>query len=339
MNQTRVWRKLACIALCCSAGSWWATCSDSREETGAPLQKPNMSSENKEMAHCIGRFQFILPDALQVAGRSQSIYRVQVKTVALPEGGMKALWQDKVARIQALTPPRSVSSAVIRTLDLQPSVKAIWYFSNPDDPDVHQLEAIKPEGDHAVVASRSSLAGKEASVETLITNILAAYLPVTTHGFCVGDGTVASEPGRGEETLIAFEHKKSPNFELRFETTTVSEPDTRTYSGIEEEQGLAADRGGKLIVLRNHNVLVAGLEGKEIRISVAAPHDAPVVRFTWHFPGVAEDSLRPMVNIVAIAPASEQAQLEAIWGGLLKSLRRVPPALAGDPSNAGTTHR
>jgi len=44
--------------------------------------------------------------------------------------------------------------------------------------------------------------------------------------------------GRTEETLITLEHKKLPNFELRFETTTVSKTDIRTYSNIEEEKDL-----------------------------------------------------------------------------------------------------
>src|SRR2546429_6789343 len=117
MNRTRMWQKLACIVVCCCAGSWLAY-SNSREQMRARLQKSDMSSETKNMTYCIGRFQFILPEALRVTGRSESIYRVQVNTVALPEGGMKALWQERVAQIQALPPPRSVPNTIIRTLDL-----------------------------------------------------------------------------------------------------------------------------------------------------------------------------------------------------------------------------
>lgn len=274
--------------------------------------------------HCVGRFQFTVPDVLAVAGRSQSIYRVEVGTVSLPAGGVEALWHELLTRIRALNPPAGTRGPVVRTFELQPGVSAVWYFVNSDDSELRELEALKPEAEHAVVASRGGMAGQEAGVETLVKNVLDAYAPSVAQGFCVGRGAITSEPGLNEHALIAFEHRELPDFELTFGTQTVSEPDTRSYSNLDEEQQVVAALGGRMSALRDGARVVAGLDGKEIWITVVPRDEAPFVRFTWHFAGVPEDSLRPSINIKGSTTTNRQAELEAVWETLLQSLRAVP---------------
>jgi hypothetical protein len=272
-----------------------------------------------------------MPEVLSVAGRSHSIYGVEVNTVALPAGGVETLWRERLARISALSPPSGITNTVIRKFDLQYGVSAVWYFANSGDDELRSLEAVKPEADHAVLVLFEGIAGKEDVVETLLKNVLGAYVPKVRQGFCVGHGSITSEPSINEYARIAFAHRRLPSFETTVETQTVKEPDNRTYSSLDEEQQVVRAHGGELITLRNQTRLVASLEGKEIWVSVVTPREPSFVRFTWHFAGVSGDSSRPMINIKGIAPTNQQAELETIWETVLKSFRSVPPAGALTP--------
>lgn len=263
-----------------------------------------------------------------MAGRSQSIYRVEVETKPLPQGGFKALVESETARIQALRRPEGHAQTVIRTVDLPANIKGIWYFWNPDDANLRELEGIKQAGDHAVVATRSSLADKEAGVEKLLSDVVASYVPGLMQGFCLGGGFLTIENGRNEDAGINFVHRQIPRFEIGFDTQTVSEPDTHSYSSYDEEKQVIEGNGGSMSVLKDHELTVAGLGGKEMWLSAKSPNDPSFVRFTWHYPGVAFNSFQPMINIVATAPVEEQQRLEVIWDGLLKSLRPIPAAAA-----------
>ncbi len=112
-------------------------------------------------------------------------------------------------------------------------------------------------------------------------------------------------------------------------TQTVEEPDTRTFSNLDDEKQVVNANGGKLAALVDHQRSVAGIEGKEMRISVTSPNETPTVRFTRHFAGVPADSSRPMISLKAVAPTAEQKSLETIWEGVLQSARPIPrPARA-----------
>jgi hypothetical protein len=298
----------------------------SPKEYRTPSAYLQMTGETKESVECIGRFYLAVPDVLLVAGRSQSIYRVDVDTVPIPSGGLQALWAATVAKFRPLPPSADLDSSDRPTFTLQPGVRAIWYIANPSSPEIRTLKGIKPVANHAVIAARSGETGRESDIEMLVKGVLDAYQPVTTQGFCVGFGSINSDPGVNEQTLISFDRKKIKDFEIRFETRTVSKPDTQTYSDVDEEKELMASAGGKLHVLRDHSRPVAGLEGKEIAISASAPGEPASLRFTWHFAGVPQNSSKPMINIVASAPVSQQAELEKIWDTLLNSIQTVPPS-------------
>jgi Tle cognate immunity protein 4 C-terminal domain len=314
-------RLAACILMWCGACAGLAGSEDSGKKGQSP--KANMSVENRLMTECVGRFQLAMPEVLSVAGRSQSINRVEVNTSALPAGGVEALWRERITRIRALHPPSGIANPVIREFDLQHGVKAVWYFANSGDDELHTVEAIKPEANHAVLVLFEGIAGKEDVVEGLLKNVLDAYVPQARQGFCVGYGAITSEPGINEHARISFDHQRLSDLEITVETQTVKEPDNRTFSNLDEEKQVVRALGGEVITLRDQTRSVAGLQGKEIWASVVTPHEPSFVRFTWHFAGAPRDSARPMINIKGIAATDQQTELQTIWEIILNSLRSV----------------
>lgn len=293
---------------------------------GDPVVEPQRSvmSENNN-SWCIGRFRLTSTPPLKLAGRSQSIYRVDACTIPLTSQSADALWSEKLTRIRSLTPPRGVSQTIIRTFELSSGVRAVWFFPSSTLTSVHRLEAMKPTMDHALEAGFNAEPGKESLAEQLLVNVINAYVPGTEHGFCIGQGSITSEPGVSEQALASFVHRELSEFRVSFDTHTVREPATQhPLSDIAIEQSEFAAAGGNLIVLRDAQRTVADIPGREGRVSVVSPGEAPFVRFTWHFPGVGQRSDLPEILIDGFAPTEQQATLEMAWEGMLQSVRRVP---------------
>jgi hypothetical protein len=285
---------------------------------------------------CIGRFQMALPDAMAVSGRKQAIYRVDVNTVSLPPTGLQALQDEQLLRIGKLRPPPGAKHAVMRSFEIMPGAPAVLYFRDSSTPNLVALEAMRSVGDHVVIASRGAdlnsdqrqallKPGANEGVARLVELVLSTYSPSTARGFCVGHGAVVTpKPAVNEDATLTLAHGRSSNLNIRFETRTVSEPDTRTYSNLDEERQASAAQGLRITVLREQDRSVAGLAGREIRVAVAPAKDLPFVRFTWHFPGVPGRSDQPSINVVGMALQTEQAVLEGSWETILTSLRPVP---------------
>ena len=144
---------------------------------------------------CVGRFQLTVPAEMVFTGRSQSIYRVDVTTLPIPQSGVDTLWDARLNRIRVLKAPGGASKAILKTFELAGGYRAVWYYNNPDAPQLRTLEAMRREGDFAVLAVRSAETGKEPTAETLVKNVLDAYVPQTAQGFCLGHGAITSEPG------------------------------------------------------------------------------------------------------------------------------------------------
>ena len=281
-----------------------------------------MTSAQAGRKFCVGRFEFTVPGGLAMSGGSQSIYRVKVSTSSLAGTDPQKIIAASLARLRPLP---SGASPVVRSFDLLPGVPAVWYIPNPRSPNLLELMAVRRSGDHAVTAIRGGEASKTAGVEKLVTNVLNAYVPDTAHGFCVGHGAITSEPGVNEDSLAVFSHRELPEFELEFSTRTVDEPDTETYSNLDEERQVAAG-GGSLTVLAERWRSAAGLRGKEFRLALEIPGKEKTLRFTWHFPGVADSSSQPAINFVGRARGEQQAALETAWETALGSFRMVPVA-------------
>jgi hypothetical protein len=303
--------------------------SSAQAQKGRPMEARTSSTQ-----HCIGRFQFGLPETFSVTKRSQSIYNVAVSTHPLAPGGAGAFWKSRIARIERLRPPQGASRALIRSFEFAPGTPAAWYYRNPETRELVALEAAKVVADHAVVANRGAdLEMNEvdrlgtsghAVVERLVKNVLNDYAPSTRRGFCVGSGSiVTAKPARNEQVQITFTHRASPKVSLELETMTVARPDTLTYSNLDEERRTAAP-GTRVTVLRETERVVSALRGKEIWVAVAPSGEPAFLRFTWHFPGVAVKGDQPSINIVGSALQGEQALLENAWETLLSSLQPVP---------------
>lgn len=183
---------------------------------------------------------------LVVQARTQSIYRVQSTTEPLLVGGGDAVWNAMLARIQALRPPPSLDQVVVRNFQLQPGVRAVWYYRNPDAPRLLNLEALKTLPDHTLVLVRGCETGKEPTVEKLVGNVLNAYAPVTAQGFCLGFGCVTSEPGNNEDARVLFNERGFPDLQLTFETHTVSTPAaSQLPEDAKQMEAAVAAKGGR----------------------------------------------------------------------------------------------
>jgi hypothetical protein len=180
-------------------------------------------------------------------------------------------------------------------------------------------------GYHVLLVSRGAEAGHEPGVETLVKAVIDAYEPSTSSGFCVGFGSVTTEPSQTEHAGISFVHRMLPDITLSFESQTVGEPnDVHLLDDIELMARQLAAQGGQLKVLRNEVRSAAGLKGMEEWISITDPGKQPVSLFSWHFPGVARSSDQPDVLLKGTAPAEHQAELETLWEEMLGSLQPIP---------------
>lgn len=282
--------------------------------------------------HCIGRFTFSVPLNVMVTGRSQSIYRVDVKTTPIADGDAQQVWSNILRNAKSVSPPPGQIQSVLHTFELLPSVNAVWSFWSRDVPRSLELSAVKAFSDHVLTVSRRvavsdteireiALGKPHERAETLVRNVVNAYRQGTTTGFCAEFGSVVSEPGVNEETLIALRDSTAEDVRIKVSTVTVDEPDHRTYSNLSEERQLAAAQHEQLSVLKEEPVTAAGLTGIEIRIAAGKPVNPQFLRFTWHFAGEPYKADRPAINIVGTALATERARLESLWSVVLQSFR------------------
>ena len=195
-----------------------------------------------------------------------------------------------------------------------------------DVSDIRTLEAARSLDGHVLSVDREADAGKEAAAESIVKDIFDAWTSDTSHGFCVGYGSISLEPSINEQARLSLEHAAFPEVKLRFETRTVQEPDLKSYADADEEKGVASASGGTATVLADRRRAVAGLEGHEIWLLGAFPGEKSTVRFTWVYPGVGGSGTQPMITVVAMAPAERQNELQSIWETVLTSLRSVPLA-------------
>ena len=270
---------------------------------------------------CVGRFRMTTPENVVVASRSQSIYGVEVKTEPLRSAPAERQWERRLEALEKVPALPGKKSAIRSRLSLDTGVEAVWY---DDGPHSLMLEAMKPFGDHALWIATDADAGKEPVAEKLARAVVAAYNPGTGYGYCVGFGSVRMGPSLSETARINFEHSGTSGAKIEFASQTVRDPDTKTYMNLNEERDFVKASGGTLTVLLERERTVAALRGKEMRISMTIPGEAPMFRFTWHFEGVPGDGTKPKINLVGGSAASGQAKLETAWDDLLISIAAVP---------------
>ena len=252
----------------------------------------------------LGRFRIGVPAQMTAASRSQRIYGVRVE--ALPPGA----WTTRMMEL---------GDKVLSRPTMASGVEAVWYREASD----LILEARQVRGPAAVTVVRDAPEGKEAVAERLSGDVLAAYVEGTAAGFCIGPGAIRMGPSLSESVEMVWKGTTT-SVRVEFSTQTVSAPDTKSFMDVVEERGFAGLAAGRLTVLGKRARTVAGMAGREIRISIALPDQEPQLRFTWHFAGVGRDGTKPKIDIVGTSVAGDQAALEAAWEAMLPSIETVP---------------
>lgn len=278
-------------------------------------------------AHRIGRFQFQLPAALKPQGRRQTIYRVVASTQATAPGQAPALWAQQVAAVRAGARPPGVAERVLRSFELEPGVPALLYHGHPDNAGLVTLLAGKAFNDHLLLASRDGEVASAANLEKLVRIVMRGYVPAGRQGFDIGHGTLGSEPGVNEEARLTLVHGSLPEFDIRFDSRTVREPERADPLQDFEQDRQRLAGGVTLSLLRNQPRTAAGLPGREGWVqSVGKASGEVSLRFSWAHPGLPGQATAPAIMIVATARGSDRAALEAAWEMLLGSLQAIPVA-------------
>ncbi|WNG56716.1 hypothetical protein F0U59_19615 [Archangium gephyra] len=284
-----------------------------------------MESTKQRRVWCAGRFGFMLPEELTLAGRSQSIYRVGVDTQTLVEGKTaQEFWKEKLRELEA----RTEGSGAPKERNVRamiPGASAAWYGANPMFPNDRTLLVMKPQRGHVVLLQVEAEAGNEAIAEQLVAETVAAYIPEARYGFCVGEGAITSEVSINEQALANFVSARHPGLEVSISTQTVSQPRSdHPLSDVEGDRQSFATRGDRLEVLRDGERTVAGKNGREGRVSLTSAREGTMLRYTWFHPGGQARGDEPEILLKASAFDKHKAELEATWELLLTSMKQLP---------------
>src|ERR1017187_9320243 len=112
-----------------------AGCSSSGEQRKRnPASETPMNNTTTGQVQCAGRFFLEAPEAMNVTGRSQSMYGTNVTTIPVPSGGIDAYWAGRLAQM----------GAAQREFELQAGVKGAWSARNPVFPKLLTMEIVQP---------------------------------------------------------------------------------------------------------------------------------------------------------------------------------------------------
>lgn len=294
--------------------------------TGVSSRAGTDMSNDPPREHRIGRFQFTLGSTLLPRGRYQSIYGVEVSTVAAAPGQATLLWAERLAALRSGPKPPGAAERILRGFELLPAVPAVLYHETPDNPGLVTLLAGKPFGDHLLLVARSADVAAAANLEKLVRGVVLGYRPAGQQGFDVGFGTLTSEPGVNEEARLTLTHAALPEFDIRFDSHNVREPERADPLQDFEQDRQRLAGGVALSLLRNQPRRAAGLEGREGWVQFAYKTGENSLRLSWSYPGVAGQATTPAIMIVATARQQDRPALAAAWDMMLGSMRPIPPA-------------
>lgn len=289
-----------------------------------------MPANNAMTKVYVGRFQFSVPETMQRDGSGYySMYRTYMRVQPIPSGGFQNMVDQKIKDLRAKGYP------VKATPMTEPiaGMRSIWSQENPVFPNIMTLEAMAELKGQVFVAGREADAGKEPIAEKLVGDLFHSYEPGAISGFSLGEGAILLEPSGNEQTRLVFKHRTHSDIELRFQTRTVSEPDTKSYADLVEERQIAH----KVKRLRKGSRVAAGLKGRELWLSAHFPSEQSGLRFSWVYSGVAYNAAQPCITLVASAELKHRAELEAVWKAVLGSLDSIPLAPPGTPVTGPVT--
>jgi len=260
---------------------------------------------------CVGRYGFAASAGIQPVSRAAMIYRVEASAHAEAPGDL--------LRLQAGT------AEALRAADLGAGRQGLWVPAGGTRAGQRVLLGALPARGHTLLLKAVADAGREAPAEQLMRNVMDAYRAGVALGFCIGPGSITSEPSRNERASVTLKSAAAPGVELVAEIQTVAAPrDGHPLSDVEQEARALATLGTQLSVLRNAPRDVAGLAGHEGQVSTDNAREGAVLRYTWFHAGSAARADDPEILLRASAPAARRAQLDAAWAALLASFRRLP---------------
>jgi len=259
---------------------------------------------------CVGRYGFATVAGFQAVSRAALIYRVSASTHAeAPADLLRA----------------KGAGEALRAADLGSGRQGVWLQAGAARPGQRTLLGALAARGHTLLLEAVADAGREAPAEQLMRNVMDAYRAGVALGFCIGPGSITSEPSRNERASVTVKSAAAPGVELTAEIQTVAAPrDGHPLSDIEQEARAMATIGTQLKVLRNAPRDLAGLAGHEGQVAAESPREGVVLRYTWFHAGSAARADDPEIMLRASAPAAQRAQLDAAWATLLSTFRRLP---------------
>ena len=260
---------------------------------------------------CVGRYGFATTAGWLPSSRAASIYRVEASTPSgAPADVLRALGD---------------SAEVVRAADLGAGRQGVWRQAGEARPGQRILQGVLGARGHTLLLKAVADVGREAPAEQLMRNVMDAYRAGVALGFCIGPGSITSEPSRNERASATMKSDAAPGVEIVVEIQTVAAPrDGHPLSDIDQEARALATLGVALKVLRNAPRDVGGLAGHEGQVITESPKDGSVLRYTWFHAGSAARADDPEIMLRGAAPAARRAQLDVAWATLLSSFRRLP---------------
>jgi hypothetical protein len=144
-------------------------------------------------------------------------------------------------------------------------------------------------------------------------------------GFCIGEGSLDTEPSTTETARLSLTQPEPQGLELSIETQTTAQPETDDLLAQAAARTAELVRQGMQAELRvNRARQVGGLEGVESRVWIRDKAQ-PQLLYMWRFAGRANDAFAPQIHLQGEAPEAQKAVFDAAWERLLQSWRAVEP--------------
>jgi hypothetical protein len=266
--------------------------------------------------HCVGRFNFRLPQALRPTGREQSLFLLQLSSATINSPAELAQFWAHARRSFAGLDAGAEPLKVLREFELDGVGPAVWVQLSSLHPDARKLLAMKPGRGHALLLEARATAGREQAAESFMAKVAAGFVPGATLGFCVGHGAFDLPASKNERASASF--SAGSGIVVSVETETVSAPDDGQSSSA------STMNSPDIKVLSKMDRQAAGLPGKEERVRITGSNAKPKVAMTWIHPGGVGHGLKPRIRLMMSGPDEQGTAINAAWDLLLNSLQQRP---------------
>lgn len=280
-----------------------------RARTAQPANKSTTMTRGTPEV-CVGRYGFGSIEGFEPVSRAAMIYRVEVSEhPETPEDLLGAL---------------SAQGEVTQSIDLGAGRQGLWLKRSGLPSGQSMAVGTLTAPGHTLLLKAVADDARMAPAEQLLRNVLDAYRAGVAIGFCVGSGSITSEPSRNERASVLLKAAAVPQAELSAETQTVAAPRNAQPFDATGDARTLLGQGMRLTVLHSAARTVAGHEGHEQRAAIEDVRGGVALHFAWIHPGSAGRADDPEIVLRAFGPLSSQARLDAAWARLLASFRRLP---------------